>query len=119
VSDHKVYRIGHTQPFSNICRVPPAPGTCGIGGKLVDFADLSPTLTLTTDTGGDITNFMGNWHGLSIHGFYGVWNAPNATLVIPNAARCAADLFVREAVMTGSPPAETASELCGKHPSGS
>jgi len=55
----------------------------------VDFADLPPALTLTTDSGGDITNFLGNWHGLSIHGFYGVWNAPDATLVIPNAARCA------------------------------
>ncbi len=54
----------------------------------MDFKDLPQTLTLTTDTGGVITNFLGNWHGLSIHGFYGVWAAPNASLVIPYAPRC-------------------------------
>ena len=63
----------------------------------MDFADLPPALTLTTDTGGDITNFLGKWHGLSIHGFYGVWNAPDAALIIPNAARCAGDHLVSEA----------------------
>ena len=55
----------------------------------MDFTDLPPTLTLSNDPGGVITNFLGPWHGLSVHGFHGVWAAPNASLVVPNAARCA------------------------------
>lgn len=69
--------------FLKYCR---RPGSCA--GTLVDFADLPQSLTLQNDPAGVITNFLGPWHGLSVHGFHGVWAAPNASLIIPNAARC-------------------------------
>ena len=56
----------------------------------MDFTDLPQRPTLPTDTGGVVTNFLGPWHGLSVHGFYGVWAAPNATFVVPYATRCVA-----------------------------
>ena len=60
----------------------------------MDFADLPQALTLSNDVGGVISNFLGPWHGLSVHGFHGVWAAPNASLIIPNAARYALNGFL-------------------------
>ncbi len=53
----------------------------------MDFADLPQALTLGNDPGGVITSYLGPWHGLSVHGFHGVWAAPNASLIIPNTQR--------------------------------
>ena len=98
-------------------RSPPAPGSCGIGGKVVNFVDLPKAMTLSTDTGGVITNFLGNWHGLSIHGFYGIWNAPDASLLIPNAARCAGCPHPEVNVLPSCAQALLLSCQCGPHDS--
>lgn len=58
-------------------------------GCLVDFTDLPKKLTSDYDDGGVLSNFMGSWHGLSIHSFYGVWAGTTAVASIPDAARYA------------------------------